>query len=79
MAGQVTVSSEIKDLFQETTTATICTQLFKRGLLNQFIQGVQLVTPKATMMVGEAYTPASSMVASIRSAGRSRNVRRERC
>jgi len=56
MAGQVTVSSEIKDLFQETTTATICTQLFKRGLLNQFIQGVQLVTPKATMMVGEAYT-----------------------
>ncbi len=56
MMGQAIISSEIKDLFLETTTATICTQLFKRGLLNQFIQEVQLVTPKSKMMVGEAYT-----------------------
>ena len=56
MTGNAAVSSEIKNLFLETTTATICTQLFKRGLLNQFIQGVQLVTPKAEMMVGEAFT-----------------------
>ncbi|MGI9436069.1 MAG: ribonuclease activity regulator RraA, partial [Geminicoccaceae bacterium] len=56
MAGRVTLSQEIKALFQETTTATLCSQLFKRGLRNQFIQGVQLVTPKAKMMVGEAFT-----------------------
>lgn len=56
MAGKGSLSSEIKEAFLETTTATICTQLFKRGLLNQFIQGVQLVTPKAGIMVGEAFT-----------------------
>lgn len=56
MAGTAMLSKEIKALLQETTTATLCTQLFKRGLRNQFIQGVQLVTPKAEMMVGEAFT-----------------------
>lgn len=50
------LTSEIKALFEATTTATLCTQLFKRGLRNQFIQGVGLVTPKAAMMVGEAFT-----------------------
>lgn len=56
MTSDATLSPEVKDVFRETTTATICTQLFKRGLLNQFIQGVQLVTPRSKMMVGEAYT-----------------------
>lgn len=50
------LTDEIKALFEATTTATICTQLFKRGLHNQFIQGVGLVTPKAGMMIGEAFT-----------------------
>ena len=56
MTAGVTISSEIKAIFQQSATATICTQLFKRGLLNQFIQDVQLLTPKAGMMVGEAFT-----------------------
>ncbi len=56
MTASGALSADVKKLFQETTTATVCTQLFKRGLLNQRIQGVQLVTPKAKMMVGEAFT-----------------------
>lgn len=56
MMEKAGLSPDVKAAFMESTTATICTQLFKRGLLNQFIQGVQLVTPKAKMMVGEAYT-----------------------
>ncbi len=50
------LTSEIRELFRQTTTATVCTQLFKRGLRNQFVQGVGLVTPKAGMMIGEAFT-----------------------
>jgi regulator of RNase E activity RraA len=56
LSDQVGLSDETKALFSATTTATICTQLFKRGLRNQFIQGVGLVTPKAGMMIGEAFT-----------------------
>ena len=36
--------------------ATLSTQLFKRGLRNQVLQGVSRLTPKAPTMVGEAYT-----------------------
>ena len=36
--------------------ATLSTQLFKRGLRNQVLQGVSRMTPKAPAMVGEAYT-----------------------
>ena len=56
MANSDVLTSDIKALFETTTTATLCTQLFKRGLRNQFIQGVDLVTPKAGMMIGEAFT-----------------------
>jgi regulator of RNase E activity RraA len=56
MADGDLLTDDVKALFEATTTATICTQLFKRGLRNQFIQGVGLVTPKAGMMVGEAFT-----------------------
>ena len=42
------------------STATLCTALFKRGLRNQFIQGVTPVAPKTRArgraMVGPAYT-----------------------
>jgi regulator of RNase E activity RraA len=37
-------------------TASIATQLYKRGLRNQFIQGVSPVSPKAERMVGQAFT-----------------------
>ena len=56
MGGQDGLSSDIKARLKETTTATLCTQLFKRGLRNQCIQGVDLMTPKAGVMIGEAYT-----------------------
>ena len=38
------------------SSATLSTQLFKRGLRNQVLQGVGRLTPKAPTMVGEAYT-----------------------
>jgi regulator of RNase E activity RraA len=38
------------------STASIATALFKRGLRNQFIQGVAPVSPKAETMVGQAFT-----------------------
>ena len=38
------------------STATLATCLFKRGLRNQFIQGVQRLSKATKNMVGEAYT-----------------------
>ena len=38
------------------SSATLSTQLFKRGFRNQVLQGVSRLTPKATTMVGEAFT-----------------------
>jgi regulator of RNase E activity RraA len=53
MAG---LGEDTRRLLGQTTTATLTTQLFKRGLRNTFIQGVGLLTPNASRMVGEAYT-----------------------
>jgi regulator of RNase E activity RraA len=50
------LDAAIRQQLAQTTTATLCTQLFKRGLRRQFVQGVGLMTPKAGMMIGEAYT-----------------------
>ena len=48
---------ETRDTLKRVSTATLATALFKRGLRNQMIQGVQpLSPPKADSMVGEAYT-----------------------
>lgn len=38
------------------SSATLSTQLFKRGLRNQVLQGVARLTPKAPPLVGEAFT-----------------------
>ena len=38
------------------SSATLSTQLFKRGLRNQVLQGVSRQTPKAPTMVGVAFT-----------------------
>ncbi|RWI30425.1 MAG: ribonuclease activity regulator RraA, partial [Mesorhizobium sp.] len=38
------------------STASIATALYKRGLRNQFIQGVVPVAPKQDNMVGPAFT-----------------------
>jgi regulator of RNase E activity RraA len=38
------------------SSATLSTQLFKRGLRNQVMQGVSRLTPNAPPLVGEAFT-----------------------
>jgi regulator of RNase E activity RraA len=50
------LSEETTRLLELTTTATLTTQLFKRGFRNTFVQGVRRLTPQARVMVGEAYT-----------------------
>ncbi|MEO8531615.1 MAG: ribonuclease activity regulator RraA, partial [Deltaproteobacteria bacterium] len=50
------LSDATRAKLKRTSTASIATQLFKRGLRNQFIQGVSPVSPKAETMVGQAFT-----------------------
>ena len=50
------LSEATKRLLTQASTATLTTQLFKRGLRNSFVQGVARLTPGAPVMVGEAYT-----------------------
>ena len=50
------LSNELKKIFLNTSVATICTALFKKGLKNQFIQGVAPLNSALPNMVGLAYT-----------------------
>lgn len=50
------LSDETRAKLKRVSTASIATALFKRGLRNQFIQGVQPVAPKDETMVGQAFT-----------------------
>ena len=50
------LSKATKIKLQQVSTATIATCLFKKGLKNQFIQGVQRLQKEYPNMVGEAYT-----------------------
>lgn len=50
------LSDDTRDKLKRVSTASIATQLFKRGLRNQFIQGVSPVSPKDDTMVGQAFT-----------------------
>jgi regulator of RNase E activity RraA len=50
------LSDKTRKLLAACSSATLSTQLFKRGLRNQVLQGVSRLTPKAPTMVGEAYT-----------------------
>jgi len=50
------LSQETRAKLMEVSTASIATALFKRGLRNQFIQGVTPVRYKGTNMVGQAFT-----------------------
>jgi regulator of RNase E activity RraA len=50
------LSEATRRLLAEASTATLTTQLFKRGLRNTFMQGVRRLTPDAPVMIGEAYT-----------------------
>lgn len=50
------LSGETRAKLMKVSTASVATALFKRGLRNQFIQGVQRVSPKPANMVGQAFT-----------------------
>ena len=50
------LSNELKKTFSNASVATICTALFKKGLKNQFIQGVSPLNTNLPNMVGLAYT-----------------------
>ena len=51
-----TLSDETRAKLKKVSTASIATAHFKRGLRNQFIQGVTPVSPKDENMVGPAFT-----------------------
>lgn len=50
------LAAETSALLKTCSTATISTQLFKRGLRNPFIQGVPPLRARDEVMVGPAYT-----------------------
>lgn len=50
------LSDETRDRLRRVSTASVATQLYKRGLRIQFIQGVSPVSPKDGNMVGQAFT-----------------------
>jgi len=50
------LTDEIKKIYSNVSVATICTALFKKGLRNQFIQGVRPLNHNLPNMVGLAYT-----------------------
>ena len=49
-------ADETRAKLKKVSTASIATALYKRGLRNQFIQGVVPVAPKDENMVGPAFT-----------------------
>jgi regulator of RNase E activity RraA len=50
------ISAETLDLLRQTSTATITTQLFQRGLRNLFMNGLVPMNPAHCRFVGEAVT-----------------------
>jgi regulator of RNase E activity RraA len=50
------LSAETRQHLKRASTATLTTQLFKRGLRNVFIQGVRRMSAAADNLVGEAFT-----------------------
>ncbi|MGY6705359.1 ribonuclease activity regulator RraA [Roseinatronobacter sp.] len=53
---QYTLSDSTRATLQKVSTASVATALYKRGLRNQFIQGVRAIAPKSDTMVGQAFT-----------------------
>ena len=52
----MTLANETLEQFRRASTATLTTQLFKRGLRNVFLQGVHCMSKPGANMVGEAFT-----------------------
>ena len=55
-SGAPALSPLTVDNLKSTSTATLTTQLFKRGFRNAFIQGVRPLAPYGVNMVGPAFT-----------------------
>src|SRR4051794_40880187 len=67
------LSPATRKLLGQSSTATLATQMLKRGLRNAFIRGVRRLTPKAPPMIGTAWTlryiPAREDLATLESLG----------
>jgi regulator of RNase E activity RraA len=50
------IPTDIALLLNEVSTATICTQLFKRGFRNRFLYGLAPLNPSHARFVGSAFT-----------------------
>jgi len=50
------MDTKTRDILKNASTASIATLLYKRGLRNQFIQGVSSLSSVSTRMVGPIYT-----------------------
>ncbi|MEP6721462.1 MAG: ribonuclease activity regulator RraA, partial [Variovorax sp.] len=52
-----TFSGQTRELLRHVSVATLCTQLFKRGFRNVYLQGVgRLTRPSGGNLVGPAFT-----------------------
>ena len=56
MSQHPPLSERARKQLLQVSTATLTTQLFKRGFRNLFVQGVRLLNAKAPRMVGPAFT-----------------------
>ena len=56
MSQAADLSAETRAQFAACSSATLSTQLFKRGLRNQVMQGISRLTPGAPPLVGPAFT-----------------------
>lgn len=56
MSDLTPISDETKEILSQASTATITTQLFQRGLRNQFLNGLLPLNPSHARFVGEAVT-----------------------
>lgn len=54
--SEYVLSDETRTKLKKVSTASVATALYKRGLRNQFIQGVSPVNWKGETMVGQAFT-----------------------
>jgi regulator of RNase E activity RraA len=54
--NQPVIGSETLDLLHQVSTATLTTQLFKRGLRNTFLHPLAPMNPEATSFAGPAFT-----------------------
>lgn len=54
--GQAPLDPEVLQALREASTATLATQLYRRGLRQPFLVGVKPVNPAAASFAGEAFT-----------------------